>query len=251
MSQRYLRACLKRSRSRRETPHHQLNHGDSDPRLGGLRQGLEVFAEPPRAIEPTKRALDDPAPLQDSKALGTLGAFHDREGPQQHCGDPRDSLAGVPSIRPDQWQSREAGDQRRQHLFGPISARQWARSAATAQVIGTHSSPRTAPIQGAHVAMKSPARHLPASSVPVCPAFQDHNLSVGHGGEKRLCSPVGTVWEQPGLQGKRAWRLVEGIRVQAERQVACVPAAEHRRRAVRMGQRGNLAIRRQPEAILQ
>ena len=42
-----LRACLKRSRSRRETPHHQLNHSDSDPRLGGLRQSLEVFTEPP------------------------------------------------------------------------------------------------------------------------------------------------------------------------------------------------------------
>jgi hypothetical protein len=55
------------------------------------------------------------------KALGPLGAFHDREGPLQHRGDPRDELAGVPAIRPDQLQSREAGDQRRQHRFGPIA----------------------------------------------------------------------------------------------------------------------------------
>ena len=90
-----LRACLKRSRSG-ETPHHQVDHSDSDPRLGGCRQRLEVFTQPPRAIEPAERAFHDPAPLQDSKALRVPGAFHDREGPLQHRRHPRDELARIP-----------------------------------------------------------------------------------------------------------------------------------------------------------
>src|SRR5262249_12250774 len=78
-----LRACLKRSRSRCETPHHQLNHGDSDPRLRGLRQGLKVFTQPPRAMEPAKRAFDNPTPLHHLKALGVPGAFHNHENALQ------------------------------------------------------------------------------------------------------------------------------------------------------------------------
>src|SRR4029434_4023933 len=108
---RVLRACLKRSRSRCEPPHHQVDHGDSDPRLRGLRQGLKVFTEPPRAIEPAEGTFHDPAPLHDLKSLGVPRAFHNDEGPLQHRRDPRDELAGVPPIGPDQCQSRKAGDE--------------------------------------------------------------------------------------------------------------------------------------------
>ena len=38
----------------------------------------------------------------------------------QHRRDPRDELAGVPPIGPDQCQSRKAGDEGPEHLFGPI-----------------------------------------------------------------------------------------------------------------------------------
>ena len=98
-----------------------MNHGDSDPRLGGFRQGLKVFTQPTRAIEPAERAFDDPAPLQHLKALGVPRTFHDHEGPLQHRRDPCDELPSVAAIGPDQLQSREAGDQRRQDLFGPIA----------------------------------------------------------------------------------------------------------------------------------
>ena len=97
-----LRACLKRSRSRRETLRHQLNHGDSDPRLGGFRQRLKVFTQPPRAIEPAERAFHDPSPLHYMKALGVPRAFHDHEGPLQHRRDPCDKLTGVAAIGPEQ-----------------------------------------------------------------------------------------------------------------------------------------------------
>jgi hypothetical protein len=116
-----VRACLKRSRSRCETPHHQVDHGDSDPRLRGLRQGLKVFTQPPRTIEPAKRAFNDPAPLHDLKSLGVPGAFHNHEGALQDRRHPRDELAGVPPIGPDQFQSRKAGDECPEHLFGPIT----------------------------------------------------------------------------------------------------------------------------------
>src|ERR671923_182341 len=88
-----LRACLKRSRLGCETPHHQMDHGDPDPRLGGCGQGLEVFAQPPCAIEPAEGAFDDPAPLHHLKTLGVPRAFHDHKGPSQHRRDPRDELA--------------------------------------------------------------------------------------------------------------------------------------------------------------
>jgi class 3 adenylate cyclase len=116
-----LRACLKRSPSGCETPHHQVDHGDPNPRLGRLRQGFEVFTQPPRAIEPAKCAFHDPAPLQDLKTLGAPGAFHNDECPLQHRRDPCDQLAPVPPIGPDQVQARKAGDKCRQHLFGPIA----------------------------------------------------------------------------------------------------------------------------------
>lgn len=116
-----LRACLKRSRSGCQTPHHQLNHGDSDPCLGRLWQGLEVFTQPPRAIEPTKRALHDPTPLQHLKALGVPGTFHDHQSSLQHGRHPRHELARIPPVSPNELQSREASDQRRQDLFGSIT----------------------------------------------------------------------------------------------------------------------------------
>ena len=116
-----LRACLKRSRSGCETPHHQVNHGNSDPRLRGLRQRLEVFTQPSRAIEPAEGAFDNPAPLHHMKALGVPRAFHNHEGPLQHGRDPCDQLAGVAAIGPDELQPREAGDQRCQDRFGPVA----------------------------------------------------------------------------------------------------------------------------------
>lgn len=53
--------------------------------------------------------------------MGVSGALHDNERPLQHRRHPRDELAGVPSTGPDQFQSRKAGDECPEHLFGPIA----------------------------------------------------------------------------------------------------------------------------------
>ena len=71
--------------------------------------------------EPAQRAFDDPAPLHHLKTLGVPRAFHNHEGPVQHRRDPRDELARVPAIGPDQLQSREAGNQCPQHRFRSIT----------------------------------------------------------------------------------------------------------------------------------
>ena len=53
--------------------------------------------------------------------MGVPRAFHDNQGPLQHRRYPCDELASISPIRPDQLQSREAGDQCRQDLFGPVA----------------------------------------------------------------------------------------------------------------------------------
>jgi hypothetical protein len=98
-----------------------VNHGDPDPCLGGFRQGFTVFTQPPRAIEPAERAFDNPAPLQDLKALGVPGAFYNDEGSLEHRRHPRDELPSVPPVSPDALQSREACDECPEHLCGPIA----------------------------------------------------------------------------------------------------------------------------------
>src|SRR5215510_2477778 len=116
-----IRACLKRSCSACETSHHQVNHGDSDPCLSSLRQGLKVFTEPPRAIEPAKRAFHDPTPLQHLKALGRPRTFHDHQSPLEHRRHPCDEFPRVPPVRPDELQARETGHECPEHRFGPIA----------------------------------------------------------------------------------------------------------------------------------
>jgi hypothetical protein len=116
-----LRACLKRSRSGCETPHHQVDHGNSDPCLSGFRQGFEICTEPPRAIEPAEGAFHNPAPLQDLKTFSVPRTFHDHESPSPARRDPRNELARIPPIRPEQLESREASDQCRQDRFGAIT----------------------------------------------------------------------------------------------------------------------------------
>ena len=49
------------------------------------------------------------------------GAFHNHEDSLQDRRHPRDQLAGVPPIGPDQFQARKAGDECPEHLFGPIT----------------------------------------------------------------------------------------------------------------------------------
>jgi hypothetical protein len=116
-----LRACLKRSRSGCKTPHHQVDHGDPYPRLSRCGQGLKVFPQPTRAMKPAKGACADPAPLHHLKALRGPRAFHDHEGPLEHCRAPGDERASVAASSPEQLQPREASAQRRQDRLGPIT----------------------------------------------------------------------------------------------------------------------------------
>jgi hypothetical protein len=50
-----------------------------------------------------------------------LGTFDDHQSALQHCRHPRHELAGVPPVSPHELQSRKAGDECPEHLFGPIA----------------------------------------------------------------------------------------------------------------------------------
>jgi hypothetical protein len=118
-----VRACLKRSCPGCETPHHQVDHGNPDPRLGRLRQGFEVFTQSPLAIEPAEGTLDDPAPLQDLKTLGMLGAdrkFKALLAPPRRPPPPLPPAPPPPPARP--------AAQRRAGAHGLDRPRCWARS---------------------------------------------------------------------------------------------------------------------------
>src|SRR6516162_4853413 len=71
-------------------------------------------------MQPAAGAFHDPAPLHDLKAWAVPGALHKHEGALQDRRHPRDTLAGVSPLGPDQFQSRQAGDACPEYLFGPI-----------------------------------------------------------------------------------------------------------------------------------
>ena len=66
-------------------------------------------------------SFDNPAPLQDLKSLGVPGAFHNHKSPLQDRRHPRNQLACVPPVSPDELQSREAGHECPEHRLGPIA----------------------------------------------------------------------------------------------------------------------------------
>ncbi len=78
-------------------PHHQVDHGNPDPCFGGGGHDLEVFAQSLQAMEPAEHAFHNPAPLQNLKALGVPGAFHDcQEGRSCQVDHFSDRLLDIP-----------------------------------------------------------------------------------------------------------------------------------------------------------
>ena len=49
------------------------------------------------------------------------GAFHDHQHPLQHRCHPRDQLARIAPVSPDQFQSRKAGDECPEHRFRAVT----------------------------------------------------------------------------------------------------------------------------------
>jgi hypothetical protein len=118
-----VRVCLIRHGAS-EATNHQVNHRDADHRFTGLWQQLIILAQPPVAIEPPQRPLDNPPLGAHLKALGTGGPLDDVQAhaplhPQRlHPGHP---LASIGLIGPNQPQTRQLASQNPEQAFGTIT----------------------------------------------------------------------------------------------------------------------------------
>jgi hypothetical protein len=118
-----VRVCLIRHGAS-EATNHQVNHRDADHRFTGLWQQLIILAQPPVAIAPPQRPLDNPPLGAHLKALGTGGPLDDVQAhaprhPQRlHPGHP---LASIGLIGPNQPQTRQLASQNPEQAFGTIT----------------------------------------------------------------------------------------------------------------------------------
>ena len=86
----------------------QLDRSKIDPRLTAAHRGLEVVGEPTVPIEPGEGSLDHPAPRQDRKAGGSVGALDHFDPPspvpRQRCCQ---LVAGITAVGKDMAQPRK------------------------------------------------------------------------------------------------------------------------------------------------
>ena len=91
-----------------ESSREQLYAGEEDPCLRGSHAGLEVLGQASVAVEPSERALDDPAAGKELEALGPLGALDDLQRPASHLAERALELGpGIGAIGEDVAQPRE------------------------------------------------------------------------------------------------------------------------------------------------
>ena len=64
-----------------QSSYEQLDDGEKQPSQRAFQGGFEVFGEASVTIEPSKGALDDPAPRQNDKPQGGIGALDDLDPP--------------------------------------------------------------------------------------------------------------------------------------------------------------------------
>jgi hypothetical protein len=83
-----------------------VNHGDFNPRLCGGRQDFIIPGEAAIVDEPSKGALDDPAPGENRKANLSLRLAHNVQGETGGFRCPVHQIAGVSTIGPDKGQPR-------------------------------------------------------------------------------------------------------------------------------------------------
>lgn len=58
-------------------PYHEANGSEFEESESVVSFAFPIFRQPPTAIKPTDRALNDPSFWNDFKPLGDIGAFHD------------------------------------------------------------------------------------------------------------------------------------------------------------------------------
>ncbi len=98
-----LRACLIKGYSS-QAAHHEMDHRHLDHSFTGFRQEFVIFAQAPVAIEPSKRALHDPALWDHDEPFDGVAAFGDLQADRSlrpQSPNPIHQRSGIGSIRPD------------------------------------------------------------------------------------------------------------------------------------------------------
>jgi hypothetical protein len=101
-----------------------MDYRNIDKRFGRRDRMLVVFAEPPRASEPSEGTFHDPASRWNFEAMERRLVFDDlRAGATRraHTTHPLDQRASVPAVGPDAAQPPEASAQRRKQQASPIA----------------------------------------------------------------------------------------------------------------------------------
>lgn len=77
---------------------HEIDHGDVDHGLCGVKQVLVVLGQAPVFVKPCEGALDDPALADHLEAFGLVAAFDDVQQPVAEVGNLLHELSAVAAV---------------------------------------------------------------------------------------------------------------------------------------------------------
>ena len=162
---------------------HQVDHGYMDPGLAGFGQFLVIFAKPSAAAQPGQRALHHPSAGQHLEVVAVLTASHHLQQPAAGRLSPRDQLAGISGVSPDDLEPREPAQQSGQHQPGSVLVLD----------TGSMYHHREEQSGGVHYDVALASRHLFARVIAARPPF-----SVVFTGWLSMMAPLG-VASRPSL----------------------------------------------------
>src|SRR5271169_7118706 len=91
-----------------ETAREKLDRSQVHPRLAAAHRGFEILGQPAITIKPGEGSLNDPAPRQERKAGGSIGALDDLDLPLPVPGERGCQLVtSITAIGEDMAQPRE------------------------------------------------------------------------------------------------------------------------------------------------
>ena len=116
-----LRGCVTKPESGwSESFEHQVDHRYMNPGLAGFGQFLVVFAESSAPTQPGQCALHHPPAGQHLEVVAVRTAAHHLQQPTAGRPSPRDQLAGISGVSPDDLEPRETAQQSAQHQLGSV-----------------------------------------------------------------------------------------------------------------------------------
>ena len=116
-----LRGCVTKPESGwSESFEHQVDHRYVNPGLAGFGQFLVVFAESSAPTQPGQCALHHPPAGQHLEVVAVRTAAHHLQQPTAGRPSPRDQLAGISAVSPDDLEPRETAQQSAQHQLGSV-----------------------------------------------------------------------------------------------------------------------------------